>query len=102
MEGIIKQWEDEGKLEKVKELTEYAKTKLDCSMADLALAWCAKNPNVSCVLLGATKVEQIEANLKAIQVLEKLTDQHMVELDGILGNKPESVWGNGERKIPTI
>jgi aryl-alcohol dehydrogenase-like predicted oxidoreductase len=44
---------------------EYANAKLDCSVAQLALAWCAKNKNVSCVLQSATTVEQIEDNLKA-------------------------------------
>ncbi|KAG7341726.1 voltage-dependent potassium channel subunit beta [Nitzschia inconspicua] len=102
LEGIIQQWEKEGKLEKVKILTEYAKTHLDCSMADLALAWCVKNPNVSCVLLGATKTEQIEANLKAIEVVEKLTNEHMEALETILDNKPDSVYGHGNRQIPTI
>jgi voltage-dependent potassium channel beta subunit len=102
LEGIIEQWEKEGKLEKVKELTEYANTKLDCTMADLALAWCVKNPHVSCVLLGATKTHQIEANLKALEVVEKLTDEHLEALEKILDNKPGSVYGNGNRQIPTI
>jgi aryl-alcohol dehydrogenase-like predicted oxidoreductase len=66
------------------------------------LAWCAKNKNVLCVLLGATKVEQIEDNLKAIAVAEKLTDEHMTEIDAILKNRPESFWGNGARKIDTL
>lgn len=102
LESIIKQWEKEGKLKKVKELTEYAMTKLDCSMAELALAWCAKNPNVSCVLLGATKEHQIESNLKALQIVEKLTDENMKELEDIVGNNPGDYWGNGKRKINTI
>lgn len=103
LESVIESWEKEGKLEKVKALQEYTKTNLDgCSMADLALAWCVKNENVSCVLLGATKVEQIEANLKAIKVVEKLTPKHMEEIEKILDNKPDNFWGNGDRKIPTI
>jgi voltage-dependent potassium channel beta subunit len=102
LESIIQSWEKEGKLAKVKELAEYAKDKLDCSIADLALAWCVKNPNVSCVLLGATKEHQIEANLKAIKVVEKLTEDHMEAIDNIIGTKPDGYWGNGDRKIPTI
>lgn len=54
------------------------------------------------MLLGATKVEQIEDNLKAIAVAEKLTDEHMTEIDAILKNRPESFWGNGARKIDTL
>lgn len=102
MEDTIQKWQQEGKLEKVKELTEYAETKLECTMVELALAWCVKNTNVSCILLGATKEDQIEGNLKAINVIEKLTDEHMEAIEKILGNKPESFWGQGLRKIPTI
>lgn len=102
LEMIIQQWEKEGKFAKVTELTNYAKEHFDCTMAELALAWCAKNPNVSCVLLGATKEHQIESNLKAIGVLEKLTDEHMEAIEKILGSKPASFWGFGDRKIPTI
>jgi voltage-dependent potassium channel beta subunit len=102
LEGVIQQWKEEGKLDKVQELTEYAKTKLDCSMADLALAWCVKNPNVSCVLLGATKPHQIEDNLKALDVVAKLTKEHMTALESILGNQPDNIYGHGARQIPTI
>lgn len=100
--GQLDQWKESGKLDKVKKLTDYAKEKLDCTMGQLALAWCVKNPNVSTVLLGATKVEQIEDNLKSIQVAEKLTDKHMEEINEILGNKPDTFWGMMERKIPTF
>ena len=99
---IIDQWKKEGNLDKVKELTEYAEKNLGCTMAQLALAWAVKNKNASCVLLGATKVEQIEDNLKAIPVATKLTDKHMEEIDSILGNKPASFWGNGARKVDDL
>lgn len=102
IEGMIQRWQKEGKFDKVKELSEYAKEHFGCSIADLALAWCVKNPNVSCVLLGATKEQQIEANLKAITIVEKLTDEHMGAIEKILGNKPDDYWGNGKRSIPTI
>jgi aryl-alcohol dehydrogenase-like predicted oxidoreductase len=102
IESTIQKWQEEGKLEKVKELTAYAENKVGCTMVELALAWCVKNKNVSCILLGATKEDQIEANLKAISVIEKLTDEHMEAIEKILGNKPDSWWGHGLRKIPTI
>lgn len=51
--------------------------KLCCTQAQLALAWILKNENVSVVLLGASKVEQLEENLKCIEVLPKLTDEIM-------------------------
>ena len=79
-----------GVIDKVKQLTSYANDSLDCSMTQLALAWCVKNPNVSTVLLGATKPEQLEENLGAIAVARKMTAAHMAEVEAILANKPIS------------
>lgn len=100
LEGVIQKWEAEGKLSKVKELTAYAKEKFDCTTADLALAWCATNPNVSCVLLGATKPEQIVANLKAVEVAKKMTPSDMAAIEAILGNKPADYWALASRAVP--
>lgn len=75
-------------LEKVRQLTDIAND-LGGTMAQLALAWCAKNPNVSTVITGATRVEQVTDNLKAMDVLPKLTDDVMERIEEILGNKPE-------------
>mmetsp|Transcript_3322 Transcript_3322/g.6332 ORF Transcript_3322/g.6332 Transcript_3322/m.6332 type:complete len:360 (-) Transcript_3322:47-1126(-) len=88
----LDKWKEDGTIDKVDKLIEYAK-KLDCSVSQLALAWCAKNPNVTTVLLGATKVHQIEENLGALKVLRKLTDEHMEEIEEILGNKPAEFMG---------
>ena len=79
----------------VKELTKYAKSELECSTAQLALAWCLKNPNVSTILLGATNSDQMIENIGSIEVAKKLTDSHMEEIDKILGNSPEKWWGPG-------
>merc|ERR1712070_1248585 len=80
---------DEGKakIAKVRKLTEIAQ-KLGVSVAALSIAWCIKNENVSTVILGATKVAQIEDNCKAITVLDKLTPELMEEIEKILDNKP--------------
>jgi voltage-dependent potassium channel beta subunit len=104
LQGRIAAWTKEGKIAKVEQLEEYAKTNFpnDVSVADLALAWCVKNQSVTCVLLGASKVEQMEANLKAIDLIEQLTDRHVAELEEILQTKPANYWGHGDRKIPTI
>ncbi|PRW44395.1 putative voltage-gated potassium channel subunit beta [Chlorella sorokiniana] len=58
---------------------------LGCSMAQLSLAWCARNPNVSTVITGATKVSQIEDNMAALAVLPKLTDEVVAKIDNIVG-----------------
>lgn len=62
---------------------------LGCSMAQLALAWCLTNPNVSTVITGASRPSQVEENLKAIKVVEKLTDDVLERIETILDNKPE-------------
>lgn len=73
---------------KVKELTPIAK-ELGCTMAQLAIAWCLKNPNVSSVITGASKPSQVVENMKAMDVLPKLTDQVAARIEGILENKPQ-------------
>jgi len=62
---------------------------LGASMAQMALAWCLKNPNVSTVITGASRVEQVKENLKALDVVDKLTPDVMQRINEILGNKPE-------------
>ena len=64
---------------------------LGCSMAQLALAWCVKNPHVSTVITGASRPEQVQENMKALDVLPKLTPAVMTRLEGILKNKPGDV-----------
>lgn len=76
------------KIEKVKSLTKIAE-ELGGNTAQLALAWAAKNENVSTVILGATKVEQIEDNCKALALIPKLTPEMMEKIEGILDNKPK-------------
>ncbi|MGI8794578.1 MAG: potassium channel beta subunit family protein [Acidimicrobiales bacterium] len=73
---------DEEANAKVRELTKVADD-LDCTPAQLALAWCAKNPNVSTVITGASRVEQVEENLKAIDVLERVDDDIKNRIDKI-------------------
>lgn len=56
---------------------------LSCSLAQLAIAWCLKNPNVSSVITGATKPTQVTENFKALEVVPKLTADVMARIDGI-------------------
>ncbi len=53
--------------------------------AQLAIAWCAKNPNVSSVITGASRASQVAENMKALDLLPKLTPDVMVRLDNIVG-----------------
>lgn len=61
--------------------------KLGISQSQLAVAWCLKNPNVSSVITGASKPEQIEQTVGALKILDKLTPEIMAEIDEITGNK---------------
>ncbi|XP_035697680.1 voltage-gated potassium channel subunit beta-2-like [Branchiostoma floridae] len=64
--------------------------KLNCTLPQLAIAWCLRNETISSVLLGASSIEQLYENIQALQVVQKLTPQILTELDGILGNKPST------------
>lgn len=80
--------ETKAQIEKVRKLTPIAE-KLGGSMAALALAWVIKNPHVSVAILGATKASQITENIKSLELLPKLTDDVMKEIEDILDNKPK-------------
>jgi voltage-dependent potassium channel beta subunit len=79
---------DANRLEIVRKLKAVADS-LGCSQAQLALAWCLKNPNVSTVILGASRTSQLQDNLKAEGVVAKLTPDVMERIEEILKNKPE-------------
>ena len=72
------------RIEAVKQL-EILAGELDCTVAQLAIAWCAKNENVSTVITGATKVEQVSENLDALKVIEKMSDEVMSSIESIIG-----------------
>jgi voltage-dependent potassium channel beta subunit len=56
---------------------------LGCKVAQLAIAWCAKNPHVSTVITGASRLAQLQDNLGAIDVIPKLTPEVMARIDAI-------------------
>ena len=62
---------------------------LGISLAQMALAWCLKNPHVSTIITGASRVEQVLENMKALDAVEKLTTEVMERIDDVLGNKPQ-------------
>ncbi|POY74315.1 hypothetical protein BMF94_2509 [Rhodotorula taiwanensis] len=93
-ESRIKELEsEEGKKEqeKIRKLDAVAKRLGASNVAALALAWCAANPNVSSVILGATKPAQLEENFEALKILPKLDDKVMKEIEEIFQNKPEQL-----------
>lgn len=77
----------EERIDKVRKLTALAGD-LGMSMAQLAIAWCNSNPNVSTVILGASKVSQLEENLKVIALMAKLTPEVTAKVEEVLDNAP--------------
>ena len=78
----------EERLNKVRELNKIA-VELGTTMAVMSIAWCLKNPNVSTVILGASKTHHLEENLKALEVEKQMTAEIMQKIETILGNAPE-------------
>jgi voltage-dependent potassium channel beta subunit len=54
---------------------------LGCTLAQLALAWCLKNPNVSTVITGASRASQVAENMRALDVVDRLTPDVMARID---------------------
>jgi aryl-alcohol dehydrogenase-like predicted oxidoreductase len=75
------------RIKAVLELTALAKD-LGLSLPVMSLAWCLKNPNVSTVILGASKVTQLQENLKALDAQALLTEEVMQKIESILNNTP--------------
>ncbi|XP_050683648.1 voltage-gated potassium channel subunit beta-2 isoform X2 [Leptidea sinapis] len=74
--------------DKLNALAEMANN-LSCSITQLAVAWCLKNDNVNCLLLGATSLEQLSENIDALQIVPQLSPSVMVDIERILANKPQ-------------
>ena len=79
------EWQEEAK--KVASLKPIA-DKLGTSQARLAMAWVLKNPNVSSAITGASRPEQVWDSVRCLELLPKLTEEVMGEIDSVLGNKP--------------
>jgi len=67
--------------EKIRRVLEVAQ-ELQCTPAQLAIAWCAKNPRVSSVITGASRVEQVHDNMGALDVMSRLTEDVLARLEG--------------------
>jgi voltage-dependent potassium channel beta subunit len=80
LEGMLTDADRNAKVRALQSVAE----ELDCTLAQLAIAWCAKNPHVSTVITGASRVEQVHENLAALDVLAKLTDEVMARIDAVV------------------
>jgi voltage-dependent potassium channel beta subunit len=70
-------------IDKTKKLDVLAK-ELGCTLAQLSIAWCLKNDNVSSVITGATRIEQLMENLGAIEIKSKLTPDVLQSIQTII------------------
>ncbi|HET9091396.1 MAG TPA: aldo/keto reductase [Acidimicrobiales bacterium] len=73
---------DERRNEKVRALAQVADD-LGCSLAQLSIAWCARNPRVSTVITGASRPEQVNENMAALEVMGRLDDEVIARIDAI-------------------
>jgi voltage-dependent potassium channel beta subunit len=80
--------EGQQRIAKTRQLSKIAE-ELGTNMARLAIAWCLKNPNVSTVITGASRVEQVHDNMNALDVATLLTEDVMDAIEEVLDNKPE-------------
>jgi voltage-dependent potassium channel beta subunit len=71
---------DEGRNKKVADLKVIA-DELGVTLAQFSLAWCAKNPNVSTVITGASNADQVRENMTALDVMPLLTKEIMDQVD---------------------
>jgi voltage-dependent potassium channel beta subunit len=80
MKFLLEGLTDKAKNDAVAKLEAIAK-EVGCTLAQLAIAWCARNPHVSTVITGASRVSQVEENLKAADFIAKLTPDVMARID---------------------
>ena len=79
-----KEWD-----EKLLKLKDIAEKKLNCNLAQLAIAWVIANPDCSTTILGASRVSQLEETVKAVEIYKKLDKDILKEIEDILGNVPK-------------
>lgn len=87
LRGQLETEDGRRKLEKARALAPIA-AELGAPLSQLAIAWCLKNPNVSTVITGASRAQQVTENMKALDLLPKLTPEVMGRIEQILGNRP--------------
>ena len=92
-EWLKAEWErpeGKSKLVKVEKLAKLA-DKIGMPIHHMALLWCLSNPNVSTVILGASKLAQLNDNLEALKNRDKLTSDVKAKIEAIMQNKPEGL-----------
>jgi voltage-dependent potassium channel beta subunit len=80
LQGMVTNAERNRRVRDLKEVAD----KLGCTLSQLAIAWCAHNKNVSTVITGASRVEQVHENMKALDVIAQIDDEVMERIDVII------------------
>ena len=78
--------------EKLEKLQNLAKNKFNCTLAQLSIAWIIANPDISTVILGSTKMNQVEEIIPALEISKKLDKEILKEIEEILDNAPVGPW----------
>jgi voltage-dependent potassium channel beta subunit len=68
---------------------EFIAKELGCTLSQFAIAWCARNPHVSSVITGASRVEQVKENLKALEFVPKITAPMLERVEQIIAGHSE-------------
>ncbi len=92
LKAMVESEEGQSRIKKASELAKVA-DEIGTTMPKMALAWCLKNPNVSTVITGASRVSQVVENFDALDVVSLLTDDVMETIEGILDNKVDRLQG---------
>jgi aryl-alcohol dehydrogenase-like predicted oxidoreductase len=89
-EWLKERYESEKGIERIKKTKKLAllSKNIGIPLHHLALAWCLKNPNVSTVILGASKLSQLEDNINSLSAVEKITNEVNDKIEAIVQNRP--------------
>ncbi len=87
LRDIITGEQGRARIEQVKALASVA-DQAGLPLHHMALLWCLSNPRVSTVILGASRLSQLQDNLKALESKAKLTPEVLAAIEGVMGNKP--------------
>ena len=82
-EWLAERLSDPLKIAKVRKLMPIAR-ELNCTLAQMSLAWCLKNPHVSTVITGASRPAQVRENMQALGIVSKLDPEIMARIDSIV------------------
>ena len=93
MEWLKEMFSDSRRVQAVENLAQIADD-LGVSLAQMSIAWILKNPNVSTVITGASKMSQLEENFKALDVVTMLSDDVMTRIEEALVNYPDDLKVN--------